>query len=114
MFCETFRIILPDTPYVLQRNSSESQADETEIDALDSLCVRLNDRQIIHRVSDRQMTNTISEILRDIALIDDPSGQFRATQPRVYALNCRESHLAGHSQLRHWTDLKFPVRLKIL
>jgi hypothetical protein len=43
-FSETFRIILPDTPNIVRRNSSESLVDENEIDAIEALCARLNDR----------------------------------------------------------------------
>ncbi len=113
-FSETFRIILPDTPSLVPRNSSESQVDENEMDAIDALCVRLNDRQVIHRVSDREMMYSISEITRNIALLDDPSGQFRAARPRLYAINCQRCHLAGDSQLRYLQNLKFPVRPELV
>jgi hypothetical protein len=107
-FSETFRIILPDTPSLVRRRSSESHVDESEIDAIDSLCSRLNDRQVINRLSDREMTHNISEIMRSIALLDDPSGAFRAARPRLYAFNCRKSHLAGDSQMRT-SNLNLPV-----
>jgi hypothetical protein len=113
-FCETFRIILSDTPHLLRRNSSEPQTDECEIDALDVLRVRLTDRHVVHRLSDREMMNSITEITRNIALLDDPSGQFRATRPILYVANCKGCHFAGNSQLRYLQDPKFPVRLEPL
>jgi hypothetical protein len=108
-FSETFRIILPDTPVVARRSSSEAQVDEYEIDAIDALCARLNDRQVVQRASDREMMHNISEITRNISLLDDPSGQFRATRPRLYAINCRKSHIAGDSQLRDIWKIKLQV-----
>lgn len=112
-FSETFRIILPDTPSLVRRNSTGTQGDETEMDAIDSLCAKLNDRQIIHRVSDREMMHNMSEITRNIALLDDPSGQFRTGQPKLYAINCPKSHFVGDSQLRSLENLKLPVRLPV-
>ncbi len=110
-FSEIFRIILPDTPNLVRRSSSESQVDdESEMDAIDSLCASLIERQAIHRVSDREMMHNISEITRNIALLDDPSGQFRAACPRLYGMNCQRCHLVGHSQLRYMDNIKFPVR----
>jgi hypothetical protein len=112
-FSDTFRIILPDTPNLLRRNSSESHADDGEMDAIDALCERLNDRQIMHRVNDREVMHTMSEITRNIAVLDDPSGQFRTIRPRLYVLNCQRCHLVGYSQLRCLENLKFPVRTKL-
>ena len=108
-FSETFRIILPDTPSLLRRNSTGSQGDETEMDAIDSLCAKLIDRQITHRVSDREMMHNMSEITRNIALLDDPSGQFRTGHPRLYSINCPKCHFVGESQLRGLGNLKLPV-----
>jgi hypothetical protein len=112
-FSETFRIILPDTPSLVRRNSTDSQNDENEMDAIDALCVRLCDRQVVHRVSDREMMHGVSEITRNIALLDDPSGQFRTTRPRLYVINCGRCHFAGDSQLRYLENLKFPVCLNV-
>jgi len=108
-FSETFRIILPDTPTLVRRKSTDSQGDENEMDALDLLCARLGERQVVHRVSDREMMHGISEITRNIALLDDPSGQLRAVRPRLYMLNCRGCHFAGDSQLRYMENFKLPV-----
>lgn len=108
-FSETFRIILPDTPSLVRRRSSESHVDENEMDAIDSLCSKLSDRQVIHRVSDREMMHKISEITKKISLLDDPAGGFRATRPRLYTFNCEECHLAGDSQLRSLGNLNLPV-----
>jgi hypothetical protein len=109
-FYEIFRVILLDTPNLGQWNLSKCQVDESEMDALHTLCVRLNNRQVVHRVSDREVTYSISEITRNIALLDDPSGQFRAPHPRLYAINCKKCHLAGDSQLRHLQNFELPVR----
>jgi hypothetical protein len=107
-FSETFRIILPDTPNLARRNSSTT--DEDEMDAIDAFCTRLHDRQVIQRVSDREMMHNISEVVRNIALLDDPTGQFRAPHPRLYAINCSRCHLAGDSQLKQLDHLNIPVR----
>ena len=110
IFSDTFRIILPDTPNIVRRNSSESPVDENEIEAIDALCARLNNRHLVQRASDRETVHSISEIMRNIALLDDPSGQFRAASPKLYVMNCRRCHLAGNSQLRNSDHLKLPVR----
>ncbi|PGH17151.1 hypothetical protein AJ79_01289 [Helicocarpus griseus UAMH5409] len=99
-FTDGFRIALPDTPNVTTRDSSDSDDDENAADALDSFYQKLNCRQMVSRISDREVVHSITEITRNIALLDDPSGQFRANRPRLYVLNCQECHLAGYSQLR--------------
>ncbi|KAH8591066.1 hypothetical protein B0O99DRAFT_520251 [Bisporella sp. PMI_857] len=106
-FSEMFRVILPDTPSLVRRSSSASQGDESEMDALDALCARLAERKVVHRVSDREMMHGISEITRNIALLDDPSGQYRTPRPKVYMMNCGACHFAGDSQLRYIENLKF-------
>lgn len=108
-FTCTFRMILPDTPMLPRRDTSIYQADENEIDALDDLCRRLSDRNAIQRISDREMMHSISEITRNIAILDDPNGQFRSACPRLYALNCQNCHVAGGSQLRNFEEFKLPV-----
>jgi hypothetical protein len=108
-FSETFRIILPDTPVPELRNSSKSQAEENETNAISALCSRLHARLVVHRVSDREMMHNISEITANIALLDDPSGQYRSSQPRLYAMNCQRCHFVGYSQIRYLGDLKSQV-----
>jgi hypothetical protein len=110
-FSDTFRIILPDTLNLSRRGSSESPSDENEMDAIDSLCTWLSNRQVVHRVSDREVMHGMSEVTRSIALLDDPSGQFRTARPRLYALNCSRCHLAGESQLKSLAKLNFPVSI---
>ena len=95
---------------MVRRQSSESHIDESEMDAIDALCSRLSHRQIVHRVSDRELMHGISEITRNIALLDDPSGQFRAVRPRLYTFNCSKCHLVGDSELRNLGILEPPVR----
>jgi hypothetical protein len=112
-FSEMFRVILPDTPSLVRRSSSASQGDESEMDALDALCARLAERKVVHRVSDREMMHGISEITRNIALLDDPSGQYRTPRPKVYMMNCGACHFAGDSQLRYIENLKFSVCLGV-
>jgi hypothetical protein len=114
-FNATFRIILADTPDISRRDSSELRIDEYELDALDALCARLNERQIIHRASDVEMMHSISQVAGNILLLDDPSGQFRTARPRpgLYAVNCPECHFTGASQLRS-PDIKVPVCLLLL
>ncbi|PGH11513.1 hypothetical protein AJ80_07079 [Polytolypa hystricis UAMH7299] len=109
-FGDVFRIVLPDTPNLARRNSVDSVIDECEMDAIDSLCAKLNNRRVIHRVSDRELMHNVSEITRNIALLDDPSGHFRSTRPRLYVINCRNCHLVGSSQLRYWENIHVPVR----
>jgi hypothetical protein len=111
-FGDTFRIILPDTLRSGRPNSSDD--DEHEVDAIDGLCARLLDRQVVNRVSDREMMHSISEITRNIALLNDPSGQFRAARPKIYAFNCQRCHLVGDSQLRNDENITFPVCFLIL
>ena len=108
-FSETFRIILPDTPSLLRSSSTGWQGDETEMDAIDSLCGKLNDRQIVHRVSDRELMHNMSEIIRNIEILDDLSGHFKTRQPRLYTINCSKCHFVGESQLRSFENVKLPV-----
>ena len=111
-FSETFRIILPDTPHIDDPNSATANSHETKMDAMDALCLRLCDRMVIHRVSDREMMHSLSELSRSISLLDDPSAPLlRPVRPRLYALNCPHAHVAGDSQLRSAGNLKFPVSL---
>ena len=108
LFSATFRIILPDTLDLSRRGSSEPPTVECELDALDALSARLAERQTIHRASDAEMVHGISQVVRNILIQDDPSGQFRASHPALYAVNCPECHFAGGSQLNA-SDIKLPV-----
>jgi hypothetical protein len=108
-FSETFRIILPDTPSLVRQSPTDSSNDENEMDAIDALCVRLADRQVIHRISDRKLRLGVSEITRKIALLDDPTGNCRSARPRLYVLNCGGAHLVGDSQIRFLENFKIPV-----
>ena len=109
-FSETFRVILPDVPYLDRPDAATTNSHETKMDATDALCLRLCDRMVIHRVSDREMMHSLSELSRSLTLLDDPSStMLRPVRPRLYALNCPHAHLAGDSQLR--PVLKFPVSL---
>lgn len=112
-FSETFRIILPDTPSFERPGSSSSQPYETKMDATDALCLRLSDRLVVHRMSDREMMHNLSEIARNITLLDDPSAVVRPVDPRLYAMNCSKAHLAGHSQLLSSEGVNFPVSLHV-
>ncbi|KAL1844143.1 hypothetical protein VTJ49DRAFT_4995 [Mycothermus thermophilus] len=84
-FSTAFRIILPDT-LDLQRQDAATgpRADDCELDALDALCTRLMERQVIHRASDRDMAHGISQVIRNIIVHDDPSGQYAPTRPGLY------------------------------
>ncbi|KLJ11601.1 hypothetical protein EMPG_13224 [Blastomyces silverae] len=108
-FSDYFRIVLPNTPNVTTQDSSESEDDENVADALDALCQNLSCRRLISRVSDREVVHSITEIARSIALSDDPSGQFRASRPSLYVLNCRGCHLVGYSQLRYLENIDIPL-----
>ena len=99
-FSDTFRIILPDTLSLTRRGSTEGLGDENDIDAIDALCSWLSDRQVVNRVSDREMVHSVSEVTRSIELLDDPGGKARATRPRVFAFNCKACHIVGESQLK--------------
>jgi hypothetical protein len=106
-FSEIFRIVLSDTPNLGNPGQCE---DENVIDAIDSLCARLTDRQVIHRVSDWEMTHNIAAITRNLAALDDPTGQLKGTiSPRLYVMNCSRCHLVGSSQLRKFGNPKLPV-----
>jgi hypothetical protein len=108
-FSDTFRVILPDTLNLGRRDYSDP--DEYEIDAIDLLCTRLSARQVLNRVSDHELSRSISEVTRNIALLDDPSGQFRSSRPRIWVLNCPESHVVGESQLKAVEDITLQVRV---
>lgn len=110
-FSDTFRVVLPDT-LNLGRSSLDGQADESDIDAIDALCSRLDDRQAVHRVSDREMMHNISQITRNIEFLDDPSGHFKGPRPRLFALNCGSCHVVGETQLKKAENNKFPVCLR--
>ncbi|RAL65451.1 hypothetical protein DID88_001018 [Monilinia fructigena] len=107
-FTDQYRIILPDTSD-LRRQSMQIQIDDRELDAVDALCLRLSDRQMISRVSDREMMHTISEITKRILALDDPSRHAKPSRPRIYTLNCSKCHFAGASQMRYLENLKFPL-----
>lgn len=107
-FSDTFRIILPDTLNLARQGSSDS--DDFEIDAIDLLCTKLSDRQILNRVSDHELSRSVSEVTRNIALLDDPSGQFRSVRPRIWVLNCQKGHIVGETQLKATENMNFPVR----
>lgn len=111
-FSDTFRVVLPDT-LNLGRSSLDGQRDESDIDAIDALCARLNDRQAVHRVSDREMMHNVSQITRNIELLDDPSGRFKAPRPRLFALNCKSCHIVGESELKSSEISHFPVRFSL-
>lgn len=107
-FSDIFRVVLPDT-LNMGRRSLDRQADESDIDAIDALCARLNNRQAVHRVSDREMMHNVSQVTRNIELLDDPSGHFKAPRPRLFALNCRSCHIVGESQLKNSKISHFPL-----
>jgi hypothetical protein len=107
-FNVTFRIILPDTLSQVRRDSTDS--DEVEIDAIDLLCTKLSDRQVLNRVSDHELSRGISEVTRNIALLDDPSGQFRSPRPGLWVVNCQNSHIVGETQLKGAENMNFLVR----
>lgn len=108
-FSDIFRIILPDTLQLSRLDLADSRSDESEMDALDALYAKLTDRQIVHRVSDLELVHGVSEIVRNIGLLDDPTSQSRSAQPRVFALNCNLCHVAGESQLRSLEHITIPV-----
>ena len=113
-FSETFGTILPDTPSLVLRDSVIFQAVDHEIDAMDALCARLNERELAGRLSDHEVMYGISDVTRTVALLDDPNGHFMGPTPRIYASNCRKCHFVGHSQLRRMKGMEFPVRVLLL
>jgi hypothetical protein len=110
-FNESFRIILPDTSIIAMRDSRESHVDEWELDAIDILCAKISDRQIINRVSDREAIQSISKIIRKIETFNDESGQKRSIRPKIYSVNCPKCHLLGDTDLIHARNegLRLPV-----
>lgn len=90
---EDFRIILPDTPSLVQHRH-----DGNMVDALDALRERLGHRLIVHRVSDGAVMHSVSQITKYIELLDDPSDQLRTASPSLYVVNCQECHFLGSSQ----------------
>lgn len=111
-FSTIFRIILPDTLDLSRRDLSGPRVDECELDALDTLCTKLKERQAIHRLSDREMVHNVSQVVRGILLQDDPGARFAPAQPGLYAVNCSGCHLVGASQLRS-SGFKLPVRVSV-
>ncbi|KAK4675566.1 hypothetical protein QC764_505330, partial [Podospora pseudoanserina] len=94
------RIVLPDTLDLSHQDTAGICVEEFELDALDALFARLVARQAIQRVSDREMVHNMSQVVRNIALQDNPSGQFMPNQrPGLYSVNCPECHIIGASQL---------------
>ncbi|KAK3319968.1 hypothetical protein B0T19DRAFT_361510 [Cercophora scortea] len=106
-FSSSFRVILPDTLDLSRQSLAESRIDECELDALDALCARLKERQVIHRMSDKESMHNISQVVRSIALQDDPSGKVAAARPGLYVMNCSSCHFVGDSQLRS-SDVRVP------
>lgn len=95
-----FRIVLPDTLDLSHQDTAGICVEEFELDALDALFARLVARQAIHRVSDREMVHNMSQVVRNIALQDNPNGQFMPNQrPGLYSVNCPECYIIGASQL---------------
>lgn len=108
-FSDTFRIILPDTLHLSRRGSEESLVDEAELDILAMLCSKLSERQVVQRVSDKVLVHGVAEITRNIALLDDPTGQARSLHPRLFVVNCNLCHMVGESQMRLLQNIKMPV-----
>lgn len=107
-FSSMFRIILPDTLDASTREAADLSIDELEIDAIDNLCTRLSERQVIHRASDGEVIHGISQVISDIMHTDNPSSQYYSSQPTLYALNCPECHIIGGSELKT-IDINFSV-----
>lgn len=102
-FNATFRVVLWDTLDLSRVDSQDVEADPAAVEAVVSLQERLQGRQILHRVSDREAASNLSSITRSIQLLDDPSGQIVSYQyPSLFALNCPECHIVGGSQLRSY------------
>jgi hypothetical protein len=106
-FKPIFEIVLRDSSDLVQCDSADQWDDE--IDAIDALCLRLTDRQIIHRVSDHEVMRSISEVTRSFAALGDPNGQFRSASPSLYVVNCRLCHFAGYSSPQGLANFKLPV-----
>ncbi|GFG11912.1 hypothetical protein IFM61392_07142 [Aspergillus lentulus] len=100
MISEDFRIILPDTPSLVQHRH-----DGNMVDALEALRERLGHRLMVHRVSDGAMMHSVSQITKYIELLDDPGDQLRSASPTLYVANCQECHLLGSSQVREIANL---------
>ncbi|KFA76983.1 hypothetical protein S40288_11011 [Stachybotrys chartarum IBT 40288] len=100
---DTFRIILPDTLDLVRSESHSGGVDEFELDALDSLSVRLGDKQIIHRVSDGEMMHSVSQVIREIVDQDNPTEQVGSTHPGLFVTESGLSYfeLPPHAQCVH-------------
>ncbi|KAH8819886.1 hypothetical protein F5884DRAFT_815920 [Xylogone sp. PMI_703] len=107
-FADIFRVILPDTLNIGRSDMSDPHY-EHESDALDSLCTKLADRQIVNRLSDHEIMSNISMITKEIELLDNPTGQFRASRPKLYTVNCKSCHTVGESQLRRSDNYQFSL-----
>ncbi|WEW60398.1 hypothetical protein PRK78_005883 [Emydomyces testavorans] len=107
-FSEIFRLILPDTPSVSVEDASKLVFDEEAMDGVHTFCVSLNERQVIHRVSDAQMMNAVSSIMRNAAPFVDASSRARSSCQRAYALNCSSCHFVEHFQFIDANNLQIP------
>lgn len=102
-FVSTFRVALWDTLDLSGVGGSDLEGNLVALGSITALEERLKDRQLVHRISDREAASNISTITRGIQLLDDPSGQVVSYQyPTLFALNCSECHLVGGSQLRSY------------
>ncbi|EER23138.1 hypothetical protein CPC735_045080 [Coccidioides posadasii C735 delta SOWgp] len=107
-FSEIFRLILPDTPNVSIEDASKLMFDEEATDAIHAFCLSLNDRQVVHRVSDAHLMNAMASILDNVALFVEPGPRPRSAYHRAYALNCPSCHFVEHFQFTDANNLKIP------
>lgn len=108
-FEHAFLLVLPEPLTRRRSKSNMSYIEDNEMDALDALHAKLNDRQIVNRASDHAMISGVSKVTRDIELLDDPTSQSRVSPPKLYAVNCKKCHIVGDGQLRRSDSRRFAV-----
>ncbi|KAI1925537.1 hypothetical protein LOZ58_006021 [Ophidiomyces ophidiicola] len=107
-FSDIFEVILPDTPSVSIEDTSRLAFDEEAMDSIHAFCLSLNDRQVVHRVSDAHMMNAVSSIMNNIATFTEALPRIRPSHQRAYALNCPSCHFVEHYQFSDSNNLKIP------
>jgi hypothetical protein len=105
----TFRLILPNTPQIGRWDTAEPVFDDYQaLDALESFAAKLSEREVVHRVSDKELMYSVSQVITTIVQ-EDPGSQYLGGRPGLYMINCPDFHLLGEVQLRY-AGYQLPVR----
>jgi hypothetical protein len=95
----TFRLILPNTPQIGRWDTAEPAFDDYQaLDALESFAEKLSEREVVHRVSDKELMHSVSQVITTIVQ-EDPGSQYLG-RPGLYMTNCPDFHLLGSTTIR--------------